>query len=147
MLPHASAGYARCTLKPSTKVDSTVTTVYVHLLNNTSPDFFMGKRASGATDQIAPSQHLRGCLYLWVPLVCINSWQRERSLAVFSLARSLTSSLLGCLAIDTLLRNTFIFQTNLHMTKITRYSPFQHCSAFALGFLQKRLHNQKGETP
>lgn len=87
MLRRASARCARCTLKPCTKVDSTVTAVYVHLLSNTSPDFFMGKRASGATHQIAPSQRLRGCLYLWVPLVCINSWQRERLLASFSLVR------------------------------------------------------------
>lgn len=74
MLSHVSARCAGYTLKPSTKVDSTVTTVYIHLLSNTSPDFFTGKHASDATDQIAPCQHLKGCLYLWVPLVCFNSW-------------------------------------------------------------------------
>lgn len=106
----------------------------------------MGKRTSHVTDRIAPSQHLRGCLYLWVPLVCISSWQHERLLAVFlscSLTCSLTSSLLY-LDIDILLRNTYIFQTKSCMTKITRYSPCEHPTlAFAFGFLQKRLHRKE----
>lgn len=82
--------------------------------------------------------HLRGCLYLWVPLVCFNSWQHERLLTVFSLACSLTSSLLDCLDIYILLRNTFIFQTKLCMTKITRYLPFEHSTwHLCLGFYRK----------
>lgn len=138
MLSHASARCARYTSKPSTKVGSTVMTVYIHLLINTSPDFFMGACASDVTDQTVLSQHLRGCLYLWVPLVCINSWQHERLLTVFSLACSLTSSLLDCLDIYILLRNTFIFQTKLRMTKITRYLPFEHSTwHLCLGFYRK----------
>lgn len=85
--------YAEYTSKPSTEVDSAVVIMYIHLLSNTRPDFFMGKCASDATDQIPPSQHLKMRVYLWVPFVCINSWQHEHLLAVFSLARLLANIL------------------------------------------------------
>lgn len=135
----SSQRYAEYTSKPSTEVDSAVVIMYIHLLSNTRTDFFMGKRASDVTDQIPPSQHLRMRVYLWVPFVCINSWQHEHLLAVFSLARSLTNILATRLFGHWYFpRDTFVFKAKLHMTKITHYSPLEHSTQhLLLGFCRK----------
>lgn len=141
MLSRASAGCVRCTWKLDMQVDFVVTTVYVHPYSNTSLGFFIGKRASDGTGQTAPIQPLRGCLHLWVPLVCINSWQDAQILAVsVLLAHILSTRLFGHWHSF----EEYIYFPNQAMHDSTRYSPSEHFTRHLhLGLCRKDTQSER----
>lgn len=96
----SSERHARCALKPGMEVGCAMVAMYIRPLSTMSPDLFMGKCASDATDQIPPRQHLRTCIYLWILFVLTVGSVSTCWLFFLLLALSLASLLLSYLDSD-----------------------------------------------